>query len=127
MFWCFMFVCCLLVPVTMLLFGRYCRKNGGPKEINAVFGYRTRRSMKDEDCWRFAHQYFGTIVRSWGIVCLLCSAVVMIVLRCVTQDVGITGIVGGALCLAQCIALIVPIALTERALKRLEKQNAAKI
>ena len=30
-----------------------------PKEINYVYGYRTKRSMMNEETWRFANQYFG--------------------------------------------------------------------
>nr|WP_330361204.1 SdpI family protein [Oribacterium parvum] len=27
--------------------------------MNYVYGYRTKRSMMNEETWRFANQYFG--------------------------------------------------------------------
>ena len=47
-FWIFMLIMDLLIPVTMIGFGSYFMKNA-PKEINAVFGYRTSMSMKNKD------------------------------------------------------------------------------
>ena len=37
-FWIFMLIMDLLLPFTMIGFGRYFMKNA-PKEINSVFGY----------------------------------------------------------------------------------------
>ena len=39
-FWIFMLIMDLLLPFTMIGFGRYFMKKA-PKEINSVFGYRT--------------------------------------------------------------------------------------
>ena len=47
-FWIFMLIMNLLIPATMIGFGRYFMKKA-PKEINAVFGYRTSMSMKNKD------------------------------------------------------------------------------
>lgn len=41
-FWIFMLIMELLMPLTMIGFGRYF-SNGAPKEINSVFGYRTKK------------------------------------------------------------------------------------
>ena len=59
-FWIFMLVSELLIPVLMIGFGRCFRKNA-PKEINPVFGYRTRMSTRNLDTWKFAHHYFGRL------------------------------------------------------------------
>lgn len=45
-FWFFMLIMELLAPITMIGFGRYFLKEA-PKEINPIFGYRTRMSMKN--------------------------------------------------------------------------------
>ncbi|TYP99987.1 SdpI/YhfL family protein [Tenacibaculum adriaticum] len=29
-----------------------------PKKINSLYGYRTNKSMKNEDVWQFANQFF---------------------------------------------------------------------
>ena len=44
-FWIFMLIMDLLLPFTMIGFGRYFMKKA-PKEINSVFGYRTSMSIK---------------------------------------------------------------------------------
>lgn len=59
-FWLFMLIMNLLIPFSMIGFGRYFLKNA-PKEINAIFGYRTTMSMKNNDTWEFAHKYCGKI------------------------------------------------------------------
>ena len=52
-FWIFMLLTALLIPLTLICFGaRFVSKP--PDRINAVYGYRTRRSMKNADTWRFA-------------------------------------------------------------------------
>ena len=49
-FWIFMLIMDLLLPFTMIGFGRYFMKKA-PKEINSVFGYRTSMSMKNKDTY----------------------------------------------------------------------------
>ena len=67
----FMFVMLLLIPAVMVGFGAYFMKRA-PKKINYVFGYRTARSMKNEDTWKFAHKLIGKI---WFV----CGAVLLVV------------------------------------------------
>ena len=43
-YWMFLFVCNLLIPVTMILVGRRFYKKP-PKNINSLSGYRTTRSI----------------------------------------------------------------------------------
>ena len=50
-FWIFMLIMDLLLPFTMIGFGRYFMKKA-PKEINSVFGYRTSMSMKNIAAWQ---------------------------------------------------------------------------
>lgn len=78
---------------TMIGFGMYFLKTA-PKEINAVFGYRTAMSMKNKETWKFAHKYCGKI---WCI--------------------------SGLVCFVQLIPLIGSIIPTERALKRNFDEN----
>ena len=59
-FWIFMLIMDLLLPFTMIGFGRYFMKKA-PKEINSLFGYRTSMSMKNKDTWEFAHKYSGKV------------------------------------------------------------------
>lgn len=65
----FLLVCNLLVPITMLGFGLYFEKHA-PKKINYTFGYRTNRSMKNQDTWQFAHHYCGRLWKWLGCTLL---------------------------------------------------------
>lgn len=114
-FWIFMLIMELLIPVTMIGFGRYFSKKA-PKEINAVFGYRTSMSMKNKDTWEFAHKYFGKIWYRCGWILLDVSVVVK--LFTIGQSEDIIGWMGVILVHVQMVVLIVGIIPTERALKK---------
>ena len=60
-FWIFIFVCSMLMPVLMIIFGQLFQKRP-PGQINSVYGYRTKMSMLNMDTWDYAHRYFGTYI-----------------------------------------------------------------
>ena len=68
-FWWFMFVSNLLIPALLIAVG-YSMWKHCPGKINAVIGYRTRRSMKNMDTWKFAHEYCGRLwwKIGWGML-----------------------------------------------------------
>lgn len=76
-FWWFMFACDLIIPVIMLIAGRIMYKHT-PKEINYIFGYRTTRSMKNNDTWKFAHVYCGRLWWKLGLIMLVPTVLVHI-------------------------------------------------
>lgn len=53
-FWIFMFIVTLLIPTSLLLTWYLCPKI---KTINNVSGYRTKRSMQNQDTWDFSQKY----------------------------------------------------------------------
>lgn len=114
-FWWFMFVCNLLIPVILIIAGRMMWKRC-PKKINTVYGYRTKRSMKNMDTWRFAHNYCGRLWWKIGWFSLFLSVVVQIPFFERSEDV--IGIVGGIICMIQVVILIASIFPTEAALKK---------
>ena len=114
-FWWFMFVCNLLIPVILIIAGRMMWKHC-PKKINTVYGYRTRRSMKNMDTWRFAHNYCGKLWWKIGWFSLFPSVVVQIPFFESSEDV--IGIVEGIICMVQVVILIASIFPTEAALKK---------
>ncbi len=114
-FWIFMLLSVLLVPVTMLLFGRSFLKKG-PDVINPVFGYRSEMSMKNRDTWDFAHNCCGKIWKYSGIVLLPVSVLAMLFV--LGKDVTTVGNVSMILTAVQLVPLIGSIFVTERALKR---------
>lgn len=114
-FWIFMLVMVLLTPFTMLFFGCLFYYKP-PKEINSVYGYRTKRSMKNSQTWKFAHHYCGRIWMLFGTAILPFSVMPMILVW--AKDVDTIGILGGILVLFQSVLLILTIPLTERALRK---------
>ena len=114
-FWFFMLFMVLLIPFTMVGFGHYFVK-GGPRDINALFGYRTSLSMQNHDTWRFAHQYCGRLWLLLGRWALAVSALVFLLFW--GQNPDIAGLAGGYICLIQIALLFIPIFFTQRALKR---------
>lgn len=114
-FWIFMLIMDLLIPFTMIGFGRYFMRKA-PKEINAVFGYRTSMSVKNKDTWEFAHKYCGKIWYVCGLIMLSISVVFMFLVIGKSEDY--VGTVGGIICGVQLIFLIGSIFPTEIALKK---------
>ena len=119
-FWIFMLIMVLLIPLTMLFFGWLLFRKT-PKEINYVYGYRTKRSMMNEETWRFANQYFGKAWYLCGLISVPLSVVaITLVLGKGTETVGT---IGGIITMLQMIPLVGAIIPTEIALKKNFDEN----
>ncbi len=114
-FWYFMLVCDLLVPLAMIIGGRVLRKYSSRK-ISSLSGYRTPRSAKNMDTWKFANEYSGQLWQKCGWIMLLPSFAVHLPFYGSTE--GVIGTVGLILCTVQCGIMLLTIPLTERALKQ---------
>lgn len=119
-FWIFMLICDLLVPAVMILAG-WMMAHHPPKNINSLLGYRTARSMKNQDTWNFAHAYCGKLWWKVGWIALVPSVVVQFLLLGKGEQT--VGIVGGILVTVQTVVLLVTILPVERALKRTFDEN----
>ena len=105
----------LLIPLTMIGFGKlFLTKT--PKNINAVFGYRTTMSMKNRDTWEFAHMYCGKIWFICGLVLLPLSIIPLVFV--LDGSIDTIGIVGGVVSAIQLVPLVGSIFPTEAALKK---------
>lgn len=113
--WWLMFGIDLIVPVVMILVGRMMWKHC-PKEINDTFGYRTKRSMKNQDTWKFAHEYCGKLWWKAGWILLaLTVPVQLLLLGCGEEMLPMWSL---GLMLLQTSVMLLTIAPTESALKR---------
>ena len=119
-FWIFMLLMDLIIPLTMIGFGRYFIKNTS-KEINALFGYRTCMSMKNKDTWEFAHKYCGKIWYACGLIILPITVIFMLLVIGKSNDY--VGTAGGIICGIQLIPLIGSVFPTEITLKRIFDHN----
>ena len=114
-FWLFVTAMDLLVPAIMLYFGRRFQKKP-PEKINHIYGYRTARSMKNQETWRFAHETCGRLWVRLGAVLLLLS----LAAAAMTFGSGVetAGIVSAVVVVVQMVVVIGSIVPVERALKR---------
>ena len=119
-FYIYMLLTSLLIPVIMLVFGWIFHRQA-PKKINVWYGYRSARSMKNEDTWVFAHQHIG---RTWmlvGAVLLVISVIPMIAVY--GKDDDTVSVVSLVLLFVQMFPMIMSLIPTERALKRTFDEN----
>ena len=114
-YWLFMLAVILLMPLTMIIFGRHFM-HSPPKGINGSYGYRTSMSMKSRETWDFAHRYFGRLWYILGLILLPMSVTPMFFL--LGKSVETIGNAGLVIMGAQLLFLTLPIFPTERALKR---------
>ena len=109
-----------LIPCIMIVFGGLFRRKA-PNHINIWYGYRTQRSMKNEDTWAFAHRHLG---RTWmivGAVLLVVSVIPMIAV--LGKDEDTVSVVSLVILVVQLIPMIVSLIPTEQALKNTFDEN----
>lgn len=115
LYWVFLLVMVLLVPGTMLFFGRELERNP-PKEINSGYGYRTNWSMKSKLTWDFAQVYSGKIWQKCGRILLPVSVVPMLFM--LGRGMEPASIVCLVICGVQLVVMLGTIFPVETALKK---------
>ena len=74
-----------LIPVLCFIFGILLYKHE-PKKINGCYGYRTCRSMKNEDTWKFANNLLGRLWLGGGAVLIVISAAAVLIVNAYWPD-----------------------------------------
>ena len=103
------------VPIILIVFGWLFTHGRYPKHPNGIYGYRTTRSMKNDEVWKFAQECWGR--QSWrmGWVLFVLSLIMITVVYSLSSrkyDVYI-----GIWVPVQAILTLVTIIPVERALK----------
>ena len=111
-----------LLMGTMLLFGWVFLKHP-PKDINYVYGYRTSRSTRNINTWRFAHKTAGRIWMKSGIIGTLVSLMIILLF----YYFGDLETLFYFLYIPQLFLLLMVIPLTERELKRTFDDDGSRI
>ncbi len=114
-FWLLICSLALLAPSFMIIFGiifLIC----APLGINYVFGYRTRRSMKNSETWKFANRLLGILWTALGTLSF--GSILFIMLYLYNAPDGTIGIVGALLTLASLVLLAIPLLPVEIALNK---------
>lgn len=119
-FWIFMLVVELFIPAIMIVLGNYFYRHT-PEEINSYSGYRTSRSMKNKDTWKFANRHFARTWRALGWILAVPVLAAMFTMLGKNEDA--VGNFGALLIAAQVAVLLVSIVPTELALRRTFDEN----
>lgn len=114
-FWWFVLACDLFIPIAMFVGGWLMLKHC-PKEINGLLGYRTARSMKNMDTWRFAHKFCGKLWLKVGLIMLFPT--ILLHLPFYNSDEDTLGLVSIVFMIIQLVVLIASAFPTEIALKK---------
>lgn len=113
-YWWFMFISVMLIPAILFLFGKFFSKDV-PMGINAFCGYRTKRSMKNENTWIFANKYWGKLAAKLAV---LSAAITVRTMALVYNgDESAVTAVASIVAAIQVVLLIISVILTEKALK----------
>ena len=124
LFWIFMLLFVLMIPLTMIYFGRRFFKSP-PKSINATFGYRSTMSMKNQETWKLAHRVCGRYWFICGLILLPLSVLPMLlVINRGTETIGMTGVIIVFVQIVPMLCVIIP---TEHALRKNFDKNGNRI
>ena len=113
------FVECLfsaeLIPVLCFIFGILLYKHE-PKKINGYYGYRTGRSMKNEDTWKFANNLLGRLWLGGGAVLIVISAAAVLAVNASRHDM--FAAISGLAVIMDLVFMVASIIRVESALKK---------
>lgn len=112
-FWIFMFIITLLIPAALLTTWLLCRNL---KMINYARGYRTKRSMKNQDTWEFAQKYCARISLYLFFPSLFLAIGVMP--SVISKPINRIGWTGLGITVIQMISFLIIILSTEKSLKK---------
>lgn len=113
--WYLMLACDLIVPCVMIFAGWMMWKHC-PQDINAAYGYRTRRSMQNMDTWKFAHAHCGRTWFKLGLALPIPSLLISIPFF--ESGKGLVSAAGLTIMAAQAALMAASIFCTEAALKK---------
>lgn len=111
-FWIFMFIITLLIPAALLLTWYLCPKL---KTIHNASGYRTKRSMKNQDTWDFAQKYCAKVSLYMFFPSMILAIAIMP--RVINISMDRIGWIGLGITIIQMISFVVIIISTEKSLK----------
>lgn len=121
-FWAFMFIVILLIPAALLLTWYLCPKL---KTIHNASGYRTSRSMKNQDTWDFSQKYCSKMSLYMFFPALLLAIGIMPIF--VEKPINTIGWIGLVITIIQMMSFIVIMVFTENALKKNFDENGNRL
>lgn len=117
-----MFIVTLLIPAALLLTWYLCPKL---KIINSASGYRTKRSIQNQDTWDFAQKYCSKISLYMFFPSLILAIAIKLIVSSKSIDrIGWTGL---GITMIQMMSFIVIMISTEKALKKNFDESGNKV
>ncbi|MCH8534206.1 MAG: SdpI family protein [Flavobacteriaceae bacterium] len=112
-----------IVPVSTSLIciaaGYYMLKKP-PKNINHFYGYRTKKSMKNQENWEFSQKFSAQSMIKWGVIYLFTSILAFLVELEMKWEISL------ALAL-MFIFVFIPVIETEKALNKMNSDEEKKL
>ena len=122
--WIMIGIIYILIPTLMTGAGWMIWKYP-PKNINAIYGYRTRMSSLNQNTWQFSQEYAGRLWVRWGIRMMPVSILLLMFFAASGETAASTA--GSVLCMVQVVIMLSSIAVVERALNKVfDKQGNIK-
>lgn len=111
-------LCVLIIPIVMVVVG-VITKAKPPKEINHIYGYRTKLSMSSQAAWDYANTEIGKLFFKWGIGMMVVSVIVVIVYMMTLGSAGVltASISMCVIMIIQIIVMMAPVLIIEKNLK----------
>ncbi|EEL71276.1 MULTISPECIES: SdpI family protein [Bacillus] len=70
----------ILIGIIFILAALILQKNP-PTDINAAYGYRTKRSMKNKELWDAGNKYSAEVMKQNGYIMMLIGSAISILFR----------------------------------------------
>jgi len=103
--WGIILIVVIVFGVTMVGFG-FLFERHSPKKINFVLGYRSFRSMKNQETWDYGNKLSGLLLSRFGIILFIISTAALIFVHgsseTIIRNVGIAIIVLHAVIIVSC-------------------------
>lgn len=106
----------LILPAIMEISGLVMMLHP-PKERNAFFGYRTRRSLLSKETWDFANYYCGTLYVYLGFYVAMAALLTDLIIRIINPEKSVAAAAIIAVVLIQSFCFVFPIFFVEAKLK----------
>ena len=65
----------------IFIFAAIILQKNPPTDINAAYGYRTKRSMKNKELWDAGNRYSAEVMKQNGFIMMLIGSVISILFR----------------------------------------------
>ncbi|MGM9912068.1 SdpI family protein [Floccifex sp.] len=106
--------CIVVIPIVLILCGLFMWKSC-PKKINGLIGYRTTRSMMNQDTWTFANMYCGQLWWKMGWCMLIGAVIIQTITYSFNQK--LFNIISPIIMALEFVVMFCSISMTEKALK----------